>query len=122
MDSYLLKAGDIRSMKYRPGDRIKIKTWNALLGEFGLNKNNNDIRLPSLRHESYSFTRQREKWIQRTSVRIFTIKLINDFFQQYLIIEDRDMWGWSDCIVEYIVDENNERCYPIYSRLEILDL
>ncbi|MEK0377011.1 MAG: hypothetical protein QQN51_07855 [Nitrosopumilus sp.] len=53
-------------MKYKVGDRVKIKTWKNMEEEYGLNKNKNLTTPQSL----YIFSKEKEKYINVINFKI----------------------------------------------------
>lgn len=96
-------------MKYKAGDKVKIKTWKAMEKEFGLNGGLNDGCIAVLG----TFTPRMEKELELIPNRVLTIEGINN--DRYSMVGIS--WIWSDGMVEEpdILD-------PIENRFEILDL
>ena len=108
-------------MKYKEGDKVKIKTWEELEKEFGLYKEeerSSTINLPG----PFSFSSLAEKNLnERFLNRILTIEKISG-------IENENYYSmcncgsfWTDSMIEYLVEEGMPD-NPITSRFEILDL
>ncbi len=99
-------------MKYKVGDKVKIKTWEEMEKEFGLSSNL--IKM----HKDIFFTQSMEKYLKEISIdRILTIKEIyndNDIYMEEI------GYVWKDCYIEGLVVE--EIFEPIENRAEILDL
>ena len=86
-------------MKYKIGDIVRIRTWKDMERKYGLNEEGNiDFKY---KHERYPsiFKRSREEWMRKIGTREFTIKIINEF-SQYYVIEEGDIWGWTDEMIE----------------------
>ena len=103
-------------MKYKVGDKVKIKTWEAMKKEYGeIYDDSGTIRWKEYRY-SCGFTYSMEKPLNEIcSNRILTIR----------IIYDNDCYGvkeigysWTDQMIECLA----EKPTPIETRFEILDL
>ncbi len=106
-------------MKYKVGDRVKIKTWEELEKEFGVDSEGVDINTPPFARVWYS--RQMETILNdKFSDRILVIKAIKDDY--YYIMEGMSSnWVWED----YMIKELSEKMYmtlePIETRFELMD-
>lgn len=105
-------------LKYKVGDRLKIKTWEVLEQEYGLGYNG-DISYPS--GGDFSLTKKMESMINEGFTdRILTIERKMKGYCYYMEgIED--IWAWSDYMIEGIVQEENTIFDPIEFRFELLD-
>ncbi len=117
-------------MKYQIDDIVKIRTWEDMKKEYGLNyrlhsdgaisfheiNENKDI------FNQVVFTKEMEKDInQNYPNRIFTIATIkNHIWKSYYEMKEIT-WMWNDYMIECFA-ENYVEPEPIYSRFEILDL
>ena len=106
-------------MKYKVGDKIRIRTWNEMEKEYGLNKDG-DIEINKDEKCSSTFRNKKEQWILTRNTRVFTIKIINKFSKYYLIEEDMDIWSWTDDMIQCLAGE--ESYEPPLKRWEILDI
>ncbi len=95
-------------MKYRVGDKVKIKTWQDMKQKYGVD---NDGRIHS--SEGFYFVKQRERDINNhTSNRILTIKKIeNNCYIMGKIGEMEGWYYWDDYMIECLVEEY-ERMKP----------
>ena len=114
-------------MKYKAGDKVRIKTWEDMEKEFGLNidKNINSYLY-------YVFTQEMEEEINRLNInRILTIescksctynpKIHNPKIQSYNYYYMKEIGcKWTDGMIECLAEEY--KIDPINSRWEILDL
>ena len=98
-------------MKYKVGDKVKIKTWKSMKKEFG------EGVLSSIDTPQHAFVLGMETGInKRFPGRILTIKEITNIGYR---MEDIDC-NWSDDMIECLYEEPIYK--PITSRFEILDL
>lgn len=99
-------------MKYKTGDKVKIKTWEEMEKEFGLYEDE-DIKC----HKT--FIQLMERSIETLDTdRVLTIKTVNGN-DYYTTIETN--WNWSDDMIKCLASDYKEPV-PIYTRFEILDL
>ena len=100
-------------MKYKVGDKVKIKTWEKMEREYGLDERGSiDCRLPMFIHKM-------EGEIKEVFPdRILTIKRIKNNNREYRMVGiDCD---WIDEMIECKIEE--EVFEPINNRFEIMDL
>jgi len=96
-------------MKYKVGNKVKIKTWEKLEEEFGLDEDG-DINLEPC------FNKNMEEDINEDYPhRILEIK---EIYEECYFMEDI-RWVWSDEIIKCLVVDTEDR---INSRFEILDI
>ncbi len=106
-------------MKYKEGDKVKIRTWESMLSEFIISTNGS-ISI----HKNSNYNPDMERIIKELDTdRIITIlEIIDDVvyprIPHYKIEEDDNRWAWTDEMIEDIKVKNE----PICSRFEILDL
>lgn len=95
--------------KYKPGDRVKIKTWQQMRKEYGLNDGN----ITCLQ----TFTLEMEENINKFFPdRILTIEEVN----HYYIMKECGCY-WTDDMIECLAEDYG-KLDPILNRFEILDL
>ena len=83
-------------MKYKVGDKVKIKTWEQMEKEFGLNLGGNILNIPC-------FMREMEKWVNKGFPdRILTIKEIS-YNHMYKMKELSLRWG--DNMIECLAED-----------------
>jgi len=97
-------------MKYKVGDRVKIKTWVDMAKEF--DSTGLAIAIPG------RFVTDMEEALKSISNRILTIKGICNEGVRYSMVEIG--WIWSDEMIEELVEEAIFN--SIDNRFEILDL
>ena len=103
-------------MKYKVGDKVRIKTWEDMKKEYGSDGINNINNSPN------SFVKQMEEELNKISLnRILTIKSIRNgsFSLDYEMKEIR--WAWMDEMIECLVKDYVEPI-PIDNRFELLDI
>ena len=102
-------------MKYKIGDKVKIKTWGELEKEYGLNEDE-DINC------KYGFTKNTEIEIKKLNCnRILTIDKVRDY--SYGMKEIKRNWSndFSDDMIKCLA-KDDIKSEPITSRFEILDI
>lgn len=97
-------------MKYKAGDKVKIKTWKAMEAEFGYKSL--DDRVLAV---SKAFIIGMEKGLDLN--RILTIETVEE---NYYSMENIN-WSWTDDMIEGLAKEI-KMIEPIESRFEILDI
>ncbi len=105
-------------MKYKVNDQVKIRTWESMEKEYGLDFNG-DINGPSC----YIFFKSKEEAInEEYPDRILTITKIgnrnNLKYEYYEVKELSSDWAWHD----YMIESLAEKPIAIHTRFEILDL
>ena len=81
-------------MKYKVGDKVKIREWDDMVDEFGLN---DDGDIPCLQ----TFVTNMTKYCGT----IMTIK--ENEYGYYLMDDDKDAWSWSDDMIEGLAQESD---------------
>jgi len=104
-------------MKYKVGDKVRIKTWKELEKEFGVNKNGNIGGF----NKKCLFVSKKEEYLNKNFPdRILTIKGLNELGDKfgYIVKEiDNQNWLWTDKMIKEKVAYE-----PILSRFDILDI
>ena len=104
-------------MRYKAGDRVKIRTWQDMYEEYGLDKQGN---INQISKYNIQYTVGVEKYINHCRhKRIITIieERSNESYSADLL-----NYCWTDEMIEGIVDKNDEVIRPITSRFDILDI
>ncbi len=101
-------------MKYKAGDKVKIKTWKEI--EINHHSTRSYIEIS----HGIMYTKEHESQLSRCRERIVTIRrvyngliLIEEGHPVYLI--------WTEWMIECLASDY-KKPVPIYSRFEILDL
>jgi hypothetical protein len=105
-------------MKYKVGDKVRIKTWAAMMKEF-IPSTEGSIQI----HPNLKYASKMEVIINHLDTdRIVTIKkVINDVEpgeNRHYKIEESTEWAWTDHMIEH--EESSWE--PIETRFEIMDL
>jgi len=100
-------------MKYKVGDKVKIKTWDKMEKEYGISTNRTDIDIIP-----YSFIPAMENKLNNIfPQRNLTIRMV--VRQQFYLMKEINYY-WTNEMIECLV---SEKIYePIHSRFEILDI
>ncbi len=105
-------------MKYKINDKVRIKTWDDMKNEYGLDAEGNVKCL-----FYYLFLEAREIMLNDNCPdRILTIKRVSDcdkYYNKFYEMKEID-WAWEDYMIEGLYVE--QILDPINSRFEILDI
>ena len=131
--------GTIRLMKYKPGDKVKIKTWKEMEKEFGTHTSR---KINNINDYLCCFNKTMDEEIDKlSSNRVLTIEEIIEekkedpgkqlkICEHYIMKEmvwnkkqeedtrDKEKYRWTDNMTKCSAEE----FVPIYSRFELLDL
>lgn len=80
-------------MRYKVGDKVKVKTWDKMVREFGFDSDG-DI---SCKH---FFVEPMKCWCSEE----MTIKKVIEYNDKYCMEEDLATWDWSDDMLEEITE------------------
>jgi len=108
-------------MKYKPGDKVKIKTWKQMEEEFELDSSGDITINRNNDGGSLSFITNMERLINESNKnRVLTVKEIhkNSAFNTYSVVGY--IHFFTDEMIECLVPEKIYE--PIHSRFEILDI
>ena len=95
-------------MKYKVGDKVRVRKWDDMVEEFGEYIESIDIPI-------CSFTKEMREYCGE----IVTIKEIKDG-NSYYIKEDNEEWYWVDEMFEYVFTESNDSIYAEGTMLKII--
>jgi len=103
-------------MRYKPGDKVRIRTWEDMKKEFGVSVGSD---IYSISHPCW-FTYEMEKQLKKLNInRILTIKGIDEKFNTYQV---QEINGYlTETMIECLAPEYKEE-ELITNRFEILDL
>ena len=112
-------------MKYKVGDKVKIKTWEDMEKEYGLNSYGS-IKIYNNSHDIIiGFNNIMEELVKDLN-RIITIKTVsNDHYRikESNYKEKKIGYSWSDDMIECLASEYKDpESDPVLSRFELLDL
>jgi len=106
-------------MKYKPGDKVKIKTWEQI-EEYQLSNTG------SINCDNIIFLLEMEEELNKLNAdRIVTIRKIYnyDYYSHDCYSMEEIGWSWTDNMIECLASEyKTEILEPILTRFEILDL
>ena len=107
--------GDFGYMKYRVGDKVRIKTWGEMEKEFGVITSFLPRKIINC---DLTFMKSIERDIERLNCdRVLTIRNADkdDYFMEEI------GWRWTNDMIRCLVREYEEP-EPILNRFEILDI
>ncbi len=105
-------------MKYRVGQKVRIKTWEAMLKEFIISTSGS-ISI----HKNLGFNPDMESVISGLNtdreVTIFeVVEGVGKGENKHYKLDETGLWHWTDEMIECLTEE----IIPIGSRFELLDL
>ncbi len=102
-------------MKYKVGDRVRIKTWDQMKSEFGVQDGYIDCKL--------RFTPEMEENVKRECPnRIFVIKFADDNdHADYRMETSGRNWSWSEEMIECLEEDYKVTTLIPVSRFELMD-
>ena len=106
-------------MKYKVGDKVKIKTWESMEKEYGL-RTHLQIKDNGIRLKGTCFFKEDEEKISKNNFdRILTIKRV---LKEYDYYKTEELWTFvSEDMIDCLVEKRKEPV-PISNRWELLDL
>jgi len=104
-------------MRYKVGDRVKIKSWEQMERDFGLNSHGSIKSNRVVVRGAYE-TLQKLNCNRILTIKEVVVHSISDYYRMEEIVCD-----WTDDMIECLDNDYLEEvCQPIFSRYEILDL
>jgi len=107
-------------MKYKVRDIVKIKAWDDMVDEFGID-DDSDINISPV----ICFAKDMEQYLQeKVPSRIVTIKEAGRFKNKYdfYIIEGTDQWHWDDSMIEELVEDSDASKFFKATKLSFIDM
>lgn len=98
-------------MKYKVGDKVRVRQWDDMLEEFG-----EYITSTSIDIQRCLFTKEMREYCGE----IVTIKEIKGGNSYYIIKEDNEAWYWVDEMFEEICSESNDSIYAEGTMLKVI--
>ena len=104
-------------MKYKIGDKVKIKTWEKMEKEFDL-RADGDINSP------VSMTKSMEKYVNlHVPGRIAIIKTATNTQGIECYEFENSLYAWTNDMIECLVEDYKKEIFkPVKSRFDILDI
>ena len=104
-------------MKYKIGDKVKIKTWKVMEKEYGLDENRN------IQSQNYKFTIDMEREINaKFPDRILTIEEIKEEIKSDFYRMKEINYGWVDEMIEGLATPPTISLFPTTKRFQLMDL
>ena len=106
-------------MKYKKGDKVRIKTWKEMEKEYGCSK---AIGGKAINCKPHCFLSLIEKDINKSFPnRILTIKkTVRD--NRYIMEKIDPEWNWTDCMIEGLFIPEPISLFSTNKRFELMDL
>ena len=102
-------------MKYKIGDKVKIRTWDSMEKEFGIDS------IERIKCHRFFVPNMDKDIIELYTNRVVTINKIDGRYDYYIAKEIG--YSLSDDMIEYSLQELEEKTrIPVGSRWELLDL
>jgi len=101
--------------KYKIGDKVKIKTYESMKREYGVN----EYGTMNVKSEAGFIPSMERSLCKLNNNRILTIQCVNQYSKDYRVEEIK--YYWTDDMIECLVEEYTPPI-PIHSRFEILDI
>ena len=109
-------------MKYAVGEKVKIKTWQQMKKEYGVEHLKGWKKIKNV-DSPVPFTGYMEGLVKAlNNGRVLTVgKIVRNFKYECYVMKEIDNWCWSDHMIEGI-DEDYRQQHYITDRFEIIDL
>ena len=103
-------------MKYKVGDKVKIKTWEAMKKEYSVSNKKFDLKY-IFTTPNFTYRMEKDLNIDRTII----IRIMYKKNNSYCYSMEGSGYMWSDEMIECLDSEYKEPI-PVLSRFELLDL